>query len=359
MADTINLKNEFIFISYSFKDKTIAKRVIAELEKKGNRCFFAPRDVTPGRGYAGEIIKAIEKCNTFVLIMTQSAVDSHQVLREINAAVSRNKTIIPLKFEDVVLNDDLQYYLGVSQWIDFRGKDYKEKIGGIESIIEDKNQSESEDVPEIKNKGTYVKPLEELLADGVSVDYIAMREIEIDYLCIPAEKFKMNEEMEGTLDDWRHAIECMEYETSACLVKDDVIIGYCDIYPVKKEAYKELVNGECIIRDDMIEVYGFGGVFPAYIAMIGISPEYEGYSNYYLMFDWLFEHIAYWKKKNIILSSIAISVYSDMLESFVVKLGFRQVGTNPVGGKIYEVKYDELMESSAVKYRYADLGLRG
>lgn len=358
MADTINLKNEYIFLSYSFKDKAIADRVLNELEKKGNRCFYAPRDVTPGRGYAGEIIKAIERCNSFVLIMTQSAVDSHQVLREINAAVSRNKTIIPLKFEDVILNDDLQYYLGVSQWIDFRGKDYKEKIVGIESIIEDKNQDDVTEAPEVKNKGTYMKALEELLGEGVSVDYIAMREIEIDYLCIPREKFKMNEEMEGTLEDWRHAIECMEYETSACLVKDDVIIGYCDIYPLKKESYKKLVDGKSIIRDDMIEVYGFGGVFPAYIAMIGITPEYEGYSNYYLVFDWIFSHIAYWKNKNINLSSIAISVYSDMLESFVEKLGFKQVGVNPVGGKIYEVKYDELMESSAVKYRYSNLGLR-
>ncbi len=359
MADTIDLKNEYVFISYSSKDVKIAKNVMTELEKKGNQCFFAPRDVAAGRGYAGEVIKAIQKCNTFILVLTQASADSHQVLREINAAVSRNKTIIPLKFEDVVLNDDLKYYLGVSQFVDLRGEDYKKKIGGISSIIEDKKQTEPEAAAEVKNKGTYMKPLEDLLAEGVSVDYIAMRQIEIDYLCIPPEKFKMNEEMEGTLDDWRHAIECMEYETSACLVKDDVIIGYCDIYPVKKDAYESLVSGESIIRDDMIEVYGFGGVFPAYIAMIGISPEYEGYSNYYLAFDWLFEHLAYWKKKNINLSSIAISVYSDMLQSFVEKLGFRQVGTNPVGGKIFEVKYEELMETSAVKYRYSKLGLRG
>ncbi len=357
MADTINLKNEYIFISYSSKDEKIAKNVTVELEKNGNRCFFAPRDVTPGRGYAGEIIKAIEKCSSFVLIMTQSAVDSHQVLREINAAVSRNKTIIPLKFEDVALNDDLKYYLGVSQWVDFRGKDFKGKIGGIESIIESKNQIDAQVISRVKNKGTCVKPLEQLLAEGVSVDYIAMREIEIDYLCIPRDRFKMTEEAEGSLEDWRHAIECMEYETSACLLKDDVIIGYCDIYPLKQEAYKSLVSGEGIIRDDMIEVYGFGGTYPAYIAMIGISPEFEGHSNYYLMFDWLFSHIAYWKQNKIQLSSIAISVYSDMLGDFVEKLGFHQVSTNPVGGKVYEVEYNELLKSPAVNCRYADLDL--
>ena len=357
MPNTISLNNEYIFISYSFKDKAIATGICNELESHGNHCFIAPRDVTPGRGYAGEIIKAIERCNTMVLIMTQSAVDSHQVLRELNAAVSRNKTIIPLKFEDVELNDDYKYYLGVSQWIDMRGKGYKDEISGIKSIIETNTKNVSDQVEIESKKGTYVKSLEDLLAEGVSVDYIAMRELEIDYLCIPAEKFKMNEEMEGTLDDWRHAIECTEYETSACLLKDGVIIGYCDIYPLKQDSYQSLVNGEMIIRDDMIDVYGFGGVFPAYIAMIGIPPEYEGHANYYLMFDWLFDHIAYWKKKNVILSSIAISVYSDMLESFVQKLGFKQVSLNPVGGKVYEVQFDDLQNSSAVQSRYSYLGL--
>lgn len=358
MTESIYLKNEYIFISYSSKNEIIAKEICDELEKKGNRCFFAPRDITPGKGYAGEIIKAIEKCNTMVLIMTQAAVDSHQVLREINAAVSRNKTIIPLKFEEVSLNEDLQYYLGVSQWIDVTGNDYDDEIEDIKTIIDKREQSQTETVKEIKNNGICMKSLEELLHEGTSVEYIAMREIEIDYLCIPSEKYNMNEDMEGTLEDWRYAIECMEYETSGCLIKDDIIIGYCDIYPLKKEAYKKLVDGECIIRDDMIDVYGFGGIFPAYIAMLGIVPDHEGYANYYMVFDWLFEHISYWRKKNIILSSLAISVYSDMLKCFVEKIGFHYVGINPVGGKIYEIEYEELMESSAVKYRYAHLGLR-
>lgn len=357
MTTGIDLRNEYIFISYCFEDHEIANKVCEELESNGSKCFIAPRDIAPGHGYAGEIIKAINQCNTLVLIMTQLAVDSHQVLREINAAVSRNKTIIPIKFEDVELTDDLKYYLGVSQWIDATDGVYQDELIGIEDIIENNSQSVSKDVPIVNQKGTCVKSLEELLNSGVSVDYIAMRELELDYLCIPSEKFKMNEDMEGSLDDWRHAIECMEYETSACLVKDGLIIGYCDIYPVKQDAYVKLVKGECIIRDEMIEVYGFGGEFPAYIAMIGITPEYEGYANYYLMFDWLFEHIAYWKKKNIILSSLAISVYSDMLESFVKKLGFQFVSYNPVGGKVYEVKYEDLMGSSAVKFRYAGLGL--
>ncbi len=358
MADKLALMNEYIFISYSSQNEKIAIRVCEKLEKNGNHCFLACRDVRPGYVYAGEIIKAIEKCNTFVLILTQAAADSHQVLREVNAAASRNKLIMPLKFEDVELNDDMKYYLGVSQWIEMDGSDYEDKITEVKKRIIDNHQNKEDDNSEIRYKGVQMVSLEDMLAEGFSVDQIAMREIEIDYLCIPSEKFEMNETTEGTLDDWRFAIEHMEYETSACLIKNDTIIGYCDIYPVKQDAYKQLVNGECIIRDDMIDIYGFGGTFPAYIAMVALIPSEEGHANYFRFFDWIFAHIAYWRKKHIKLSSIALSVYSDMLEAFVQKLGFHYVGNNPANGKIYEIDYESLMNSPAVTYRYADLNLR-
>ncbi len=358
MSEKLLIKNEDIFISYSSKDEKRAIDICNELEKNGNSCFFAKRDIQPGKAYAGEIIKAIEKCSTFVLILTQSSVNSHQVLREINAAVARNKLIVPLRFENVELTDDLKYYLGVSQWIDIQGDDYRDEISEVSKIIDDKSHAKSEDVSEIVYKGVTMENLESMISDGFSIDQIAMREIEIDYLCIPSEKFKMNETMEGTLEDWKYAVEHTEYETSACLIKNDTVIGYCDMYPVKQKAYEQLVNGECIIREDMIDVYGFGGTFPVYIAMIGIIPSEEGHANYFRVFDWIFEHIAYWRKKHIRISEIAISVYSDMLETFVEKLGFRYVGLNPVGGKIYKTDYNSLMNTTAVLYRYANLDLR-
>ncbi len=357
MADTFTFSNEYIFISYSSKNQEEAKKVCTLLEENGNRCFFAPRDIAPGHGYAGDIIKAIEKSNLVILIMTQHAVNSVQVLREINAAVSRGKKIIPLKYEEVTLNDDMQYYLGVSQWIDVRSQNIAECIPGLRNLIAQNVKEEDGNNRTFKYKGVNIKNVEELLNEGMPVSRIAMREIEIDYLCIPQEKYTMTEELEGSLDDWMHTIEHNEYETSACLLKNDTIIGYCDIYPVKPEAYRNLVEGKCIIREDMIDIYGFGGKFPAYIAMIAIIPEEEGHANYFAMFDWLFEHIAYWKKKHILLSSIAISVYSEMLESFIKKLDFHEVGRNPVGGKIYEIEYDELIRSKAVEYRYANLDL--
>ncbi|MCJ7625258.1 MAG: toll/interleukin-1 receptor domain-containing protein [Anaerolineaceae bacterium] len=37
-----------IFISYSSKDKIIADAAVAALEKNDIRCWYAPRDISPG-----------------------------------------------------------------------------------------------------------------------------------------------------------------------------------------------------------------------------------------------------------------------------------------------------------------------
>lgn len=55
------------------------------------------------------------------------------------------------------------------------------------------------------------------------------------------------------------------------------------MYPVTEEAYSELVSGQVIIRDSMIDLFCMGGTFNVYIAMVGIVPEEATQSNY-LMF---------------------------------------------------------------------------
>ena len=44
-----------VFISHSSKDKKLADRICDELEERGISCRIAPRDITPGKEWAGEI----------------------------------------------------------------------------------------------------------------------------------------------------------------------------------------------------------------------------------------------------------------------------------------------------------------
>jgi TIR domain len=107
-----------VFISHSSSDKTVANAVCAKLENAAIRCWIAPRDVQPGRSFAGEITRAIQQSKVMVMIFSAHSNNSDQVLREVQLAVNAHLHIIQFRIEDVHLNDDLRYFLSTPHWLD-------------------------------------------------------------------------------------------------------------------------------------------------------------------------------------------------------------------------------------------------
>ena len=107
-----------VFISHSAQDKAVADAVCAALERAAVRCWIAPRDVQPGRSFAGEITRAIQQSKVMVLIFSGSSNNSQQVLREVQLAVSSHLHILQFRIEDVRPNDDLTYFLSTPHWLD-------------------------------------------------------------------------------------------------------------------------------------------------------------------------------------------------------------------------------------------------
>lgn len=107
-----------VFISYSSKDKPTADAVCAALESRGIRCWIAPRDVLPGVPYARALVNALHESRIMALVFSSDANHSPQVLREVERAVSRGIPIIPLRIEDVVPSDEMEYYIAGRHWLD-------------------------------------------------------------------------------------------------------------------------------------------------------------------------------------------------------------------------------------------------
>jgi adenylate cyclase len=107
-----------VFISYASLDTAIAETVCKTLEKAGVTCWFAPRDVTPGAFYADEIVHAIDASKAIVLILSQNAVSSPHVLREVERAASKRHAVISLRIDKAPLPAGLEYFLNTSQWLD-------------------------------------------------------------------------------------------------------------------------------------------------------------------------------------------------------------------------------------------------
>jgi tetratricopeptide (TPR) repeat protein len=107
-----------VFISYSARDRAVADRVCAALERRPLRCWIAPRDITPGAEWSEAIVDAIAGSRVVVLIVSSHSNGSDQVKREAELSVARRRPIIPLRIEETPLNKSLEYFLGTCHWLD-------------------------------------------------------------------------------------------------------------------------------------------------------------------------------------------------------------------------------------------------
>lgn len=106
------------FISYSSHDKATADATCAALEASGVRCWIAPRDITPGAEWSEAIIDAISHCRVMILVFSANANDSPQIRREVERAVNKGVSILPLRIQDIEPAHSLEYFIGTVHWLD-------------------------------------------------------------------------------------------------------------------------------------------------------------------------------------------------------------------------------------------------
>lgn len=108
-----------VFISYSSLDSPTADRVIRLLQHMKISYWKAPEMIPAGSSYAREIPKAIRECTIFLLIVSQSSQNSIWVEKEVDSAIYYRRTILPLKIDNVPLNDMFHFYLNNVQSIPY------------------------------------------------------------------------------------------------------------------------------------------------------------------------------------------------------------------------------------------------
>ena len=108
-----------VFISYSSKNKNVTDALCHFLEERKIRCWFAPRDIVPGKEYAESIAQAMSKVKVFVLVYSNFSLSSQWVKKETNLAVSKEKIVIPFRIDDCSFEGTaMELYLNDRHWID-------------------------------------------------------------------------------------------------------------------------------------------------------------------------------------------------------------------------------------------------
>jgi TIR domain len=107
-----------VFVSYSSADKRTADVMVATLERAGLRCWYAPRDITPGVEYGDAILAALRASRVVVVIVSRHSIESQQVLREIERAVHYRLALLPFRIEDIRMEGAFELFLSTSHWLD-------------------------------------------------------------------------------------------------------------------------------------------------------------------------------------------------------------------------------------------------
>ena len=75
--------NTSCFISYSSKDRPFARRLHADLQARGVRCWFAPEDTVGGKKIYDQVDQAIRYRDKLVLILSTHSLESEWLAAEI------------------------------------------------------------------------------------------------------------------------------------------------------------------------------------------------------------------------------------------------------------------------------------
>jgi TIR domain len=103
------IQYQSVFISYSSDDESLSKRLHADLQANGVRCWFAPHDLKPGDYFRKQIDEAIHLQDKLLLILSEHSIQSNWVEYEVNRVIDREisqkRTILfPLRIDETVLH---------------------------------------------------------------------------------------------------------------------------------------------------------------------------------------------------------------------------------------------------------------
>ena len=118
-------RENFIFISYSHKDSDFVIPVIGELKRCGFNVWY-DNGIEAGSEWTEYIAEKIEESAVVLVMLSKSALESHNCRREINFAIEEKKEMLVSYIEDVELSPGMRMQLNVLQALhlsNFNGKE--------------------------------------------------------------------------------------------------------------------------------------------------------------------------------------------------------------------------------------------
>ena len=152
-----------VFISYNTSDQPVAEEVCRSLEKRGLRCFIAPRDITQS-DWAGNLDYAIEHSTAFVIVVSEHSIASREVAKEIALATRVSDYIFPFRVDEAELNGRMNYHLSAFHWISAITPPMEKKI----NELADRVASALRDQADNREQGNRNMGMQRLLGENIA-----------------------------------------------------------------------------------------------------------------------------------------------------------------------------------------------
>lgn len=108
--------DSYAFVSYAHKDQNAVYDIIGNLQNKKARVWF-DKGLEIGKEWPEEIAKHLIDSSLVLVMLSSNAIQSANVRREVNLALSEEKDIIVIKLDDVDLSPGMKLQLGLYQMI--------------------------------------------------------------------------------------------------------------------------------------------------------------------------------------------------------------------------------------------------
>ena len=119
--------DDYVFVSYKREDMPRIAHVLRDIASMGQKIWF-DKGIPGGAEWDTVIEERLEHCKMVMLFVSQAAIGSRYVRREVKFADTLNKPVLSLRLENAVLSDGMGMFLNQYQMIDVRNLDFPREL---------------------------------------------------------------------------------------------------------------------------------------------------------------------------------------------------------------------------------------
>ena len=125
-----------IFISYAVRNADTVYPLVDSIASLGHEIWIDKQKLKGGDNWAGSIVRGLKAADKFCLMCSAEAFDSDNVRREVYLADKYKKPMLPVKLDDAMMPEDIEFFLIDRQYIDLTELDAPKRAEKLKSIFQ-------------------------------------------------------------------------------------------------------------------------------------------------------------------------------------------------------------------------------